>query len=701
MQRPDELQPFEAPTLSVEERDPQGTERTLEAPRATSSPLQPSALLTVDPAHYRLGGEIARGGMGRVRRAVDLRVGRVVAVKELLDEAPALQARFEREARITGQLEHPSIVPVYEIGRWPSGRPFFSMKLVVGRPLDQVVGEARDADARLALISRLVPAVEAIAYAHERNVMHRDLKPANVLLGEFGETMVIDWGLARGIGEPDEPLPAPPRPALTAVVAAREGAGLTAVGAVMGTPGYMPPEQVRGEPLDARADVYALGALLYFALSGHAPHEGATVKDLLTQVLTRAPVPLAQRAPEAPADLVGIVEKAMARERSDRYPDARGLARDLAAFSTGRLVAAYRYSSWDLVKRFVRRNRALSSAIAALIVVILGGALAVLNAYRASELARASAVASEQRALLEERAIHQQLAEVYARDAVSHLEQGDHLGAEVLAAASLVELPANPRGPHHPRDGDDGLSAEQRAQALAAPAATWAAARALRFATRGRTLKAHQDWVYDVLASPDGKWLVTSGADRQVYIWDRASGVRRSSLEGHQHTVFQAALSADGHQLATSCYDGRVRLWSFPEGKLLREIRHPSDRVYGICYSSEGKVLAVGLGGVLAAFDADSGAQLASAEVTKQVPFRLDCAREQPLAVLATGWPGGRVDRHPYLACKPAPAAPRHASLRVRALERWSPGGNRRQTRSSSALRSCHGKAYQGDPRRR
>src|SRR4051812_7549501 len=164
---------------------------TLDAPVAGEASLLPY----VPAIHYRPEREIARGGMGRIVAAEDLRLGRAVALKELIDPVAEQRGRFQREALITARLQHPGIVPVYEAGRWPSGDPFFAMKLVSGRPLDRVIAEAATLADRLALLPRLAAAADAIAYAHSQRVIHRDLKPANVLIGEFGETVVIDWGL--------------------------------------------------------------------------------------------------------------------------------------------------------------------------------------------------------------------------------------------------------------------------------------------------------------------------------------------------------------------------------------------------------------------------------------------------------------------------------------------------------------------------
>src|SRR5262245_52644787 len=175
------------------------SDATLDAPTSGDGP----ALPVVSAAHYRADREIARGGMGRIVAAEDQRLRRAVALKELLEPAPEQLGRFQREALITARLQHPGIVPVYEAGRWPSGEPFFAMKLVSGRPLDRVIADAATLEDRLALLPRIAAATEAFAYAHSQRVIHRDLKPANILIGEFGETVVIDWGLAKHLDDLD------------------------------------------------------------------------------------------------------------------------------------------------------------------------------------------------------------------------------------------------------------------------------------------------------------------------------------------------------------------------------------------------------------------------------------------------------------------------------------------------------------------
>ncbi len=306
---------------------------------------------------YRLGAELGRGGMGRVVEAFDVQLGRTVAFKEVLSKGgPHVERRFQREVQITARLEHPSIVPLYDAGRTNDGRAFYVMRRVTGRPLDVLLARAKELPERMALLPNLLAAFDAIGHAHRRGIIHRDLKPANILVGENGETVVIDWGLAKVIGEADEDsLDGAPTPADSLQ---------TQAGAVFGTPGFMPPEQARGEGSTAHGDVFALGATLYQLLAGRPPIGGGGPTDVIASTIQRRIVPIAAAAPSAPAELHAIVEKALAFEPGDRYADAERLAEDLRRFSTGQLVAAHRYTQRERVARFARRHRAPLSVAA-------------------------------------------------------------------------------------------------------------------------------------------------------------------------------------------------------------------------------------------------------------------------------------------------------------------------------------------------
>ena len=360
-----------------------------------------------DPGQYVSEREVARGGMGRIIAAHDRILGRPVALKELLHADPEYAARFRREALITARLQHPAIVPVYQAGRWPSGEPFYAMKLVSGRPLDRVIADARTLEERLALLPTITAAVDAIAYAHSRRVVHRDLKPANVLVGDFGEIVVIDWGLAKDLDD-DSPDTLPgtrtdrdgprPMPSRSVGVSGSDEPALTVAGAVMGTPAYMPPEQARGEVVDERADVFSLGAMLYHLLAGAPPYAARTATDVIAAAIEGKVESLAARAPEAPADLTAIITRAMAHEPGDRYPTAQALAEELRRFQTGKLVAAHRYTVRERVTRFVRRHRAAVAIGALAVVAFLAlGTLALRRIVVERDRAEAQRVIADER----------------------------------------------------------------------------------------------------------------------------------------------------------------------------------------------------------------------------------------------------------------------------------------------------------------
>jgi serine/threonine protein kinase len=304
----------------------------------------PAALPVAGNDRYVLDREIGSGGMGRVFAARDLRLQRPVAIKMLRVRDAGLATRFEREVRLAARLQHPGVVPVYDAGFWPSGEPFLVMKLVLGQSLARVIRDADTPADRLALLPHVITAAEAVAYAHDQGIVHRDLKPINILVGAFGETIVLDWGLAKDLranvaeehdGAVASPVAPPP--------------GDTAAGSVLGTPSYMPPEQAAGSPVDARADVYALGAILYHVLAG-TPPEAATGEAADAQ----RSVPLATLEPRLPPDLLAIVGKALARDPQARYPSAFELAEDLRRFAAGQLVAARSYSRVARMARFLR-----------------------------------------------------------------------------------------------------------------------------------------------------------------------------------------------------------------------------------------------------------------------------------------------------------------------------------------------------------
>jgi tetratricopeptide (TPR) repeat protein len=358
-------------------RDSASTAPEGEATKA-SSRAAPGPLLADGSPRYVPGVEIARGGMGRILAAEDRLLGRRVALKQIRRSSEGLARRFQREQRITARLQHPAIIPIHDAGTLADGEPFFVMRLVKGESLDRSAAAARTLEARLRLLPAVIGVVDAVAYAHGEGVVHRDLKPQNVLVGPFGEVVVLDWGLARELdGVADQPGNTEGSDDEEASGSGGGDALATRAGEVLGTLAYMAPEQAEGRQADARSDVYGLGAMLYHVLTGAPPHAGRGA-SLSSGAARHAPRPLAARVPEAPADLVAIVERAMAADPEARYPSAQQLAEDLKRWQAGRLVEAHRYTPGDLLRRFVRRYRApLLVALASLVVLATLGGLAL------------------------------------------------------------------------------------------------------------------------------------------------------------------------------------------------------------------------------------------------------------------------------------------------------------------------------------
>lgn len=329
--------------------------------------------------------EIGRGGIGRVLVAFDQFLQREIAIKELLPDhnssgdkrrssgsgrsAPVVQ-RFLREARVTGRLEHPNIVPVYELGRRKDGTLYYTMKLVRGRTLAAVLQAARSLDERLALLPHFLGICNALAYAHSRGVIHRDVKPQNVMVGEFGETVVLDWGLAKVRGKKDFG-----RGELKKEWVELSGAH-SIEGSAIGTPAYMSPEQAEGkvDEIDERSDVWSLGAMLYEVLTGKPPYEGVNPFDVIGKLLQNPITPVREVTAEAPQELAAIAEKALQRSKGNRYQSAKQFAEDVQAWLSGKRVRAHEYSSWELVRRFGRKNRVALSVlgIAAAVLLVFG-----------------------------------------------------------------------------------------------------------------------------------------------------------------------------------------------------------------------------------------------------------------------------------------------------------------------------------------
>jgi len=482
---------------------------TVEDTLASAAVAAPAATALGDErplTHFVRGRELARGGIGRVVVARDGRLGRTVALKLLQRQTPALRARFEREATITARLAHPAIVPIYEAGVLPDGEPFYAMKLVDGVPLDDTIARAADLRARLALLRSALAVCEALAYAHDQRIIHRDLKPANVLVGKFGETVVIDWGLAKDLDARD----------IDPAAASRESREssfdreVTLDGEVMGTPSYMPPEQARGDNVDARADVYSLGALLYHVVAGKPPYRGRTAAEVLAAVEAGPPPPIREVVAEVPDDLASIIEKAMAREPAARYAHAGELADELRRYIEGRLVASHRYSGAELVRRWLRKHRTpVAVGAAALVVLAVGAAVSV------------------HKIVVRERETAHALAEARLEQGRQLFVAGDPSAAAPLLAAALDELP------------DDAVARRLAAEVVRDEPR--------RLADFDGTTAAFR---------PDGRELAIGRADGAIDVIDPESGAHLRQLAKIDGKIVAIDYSPDGRLLAVASERG-------------------------------------------------------------------------------------------------------------------------------------------------
>ncbi len=420
---------------------------------------------SVSPQRYELGGEIARGGMGAVYRATDTAFAREVAVKVLLDKyAPnsGTARRFSDEARITGQLQHPNIPAVHDLGTLPDGRPFLAMKLIKGKTLDDQLKARSDPSAdRGRFVAAFEQVCQAVAYAHAHGVIHRDLKPGNVMVGSFGEVQVMDWGLAKVLGSRDAERTDPDEAAgPTAVHSIRESDGaFTQVGSVLGTPAYMPPEQAIGatHKVDARSDVFGLGAILAVILTGKPPFVGSSAETTRLQAAQENVEECFARLDGSGAEpeLVALCKRCLSKKPGDRPADAGEVARAVAALRAAaderarqaeldrvkaegeRLKAEVRVEGERLKAEEQRKRRRVQLALAGLVVLVaIGGGISatVVQQDRAEKQQEADRLANEK-----ERAEDKLVAEAKRQSDLRETRAGALVGA--LSTAETVAVP--------------------------------------------------------------------------------------------------------------------------------------------------------------------------------------------------------------------------------------------------------------------
>ncbi|MGC4122804.1 MAG: protein kinase [Myxococcales bacterium] len=602
-----------APTLKVRHTTKEETRSGKEPLPAGSLPAAMTDLLGPEitaeqDGRYEAVAVEGKGGQARVLDVFDKHLGRHIAFKEMMavnDPAAAriAEQRFLLEARVGGRLEHPNIVPVHELGRRRDGRLYYTMRLVRGETLSTRLKACQNLEERLTLLGAFWDTCKAIAYAHARGVIHRDLKPANVMIGKYGETVLLDWGLAKVKGGPESPVTDP-------VVRLPKDPELTGDGKAMGTPSYMSPEQATGDEIDERTDVWGLGAILYRILTGEALYPTGDYDAQIARATYAGIRPVLSACPDAPPELAAIAHKALQRYKRHRYQTAKELADEISAYMTGGRVRAHTYSPRQLVRRFARDHWA----------AVMGGAvllLTIVGALVASAVALGIQTRERHKAELN-------LAASYAERADRHLAEYRYASAYGFAALSLQHIPKRVEGEEsrarslHVRATSTALQA--RAHFGFAPLKTLRGGDALgpvSFSPDGTLVAASaydgvvRVWdvrsgevrwklphggltVYSVVFSPDGKLLAAAGKSGQVTLWQVADGQQAALLVGHEGPIRGLAFSPDGTRLASASADRTARVWDLATRRTIHVLRGHGSEVRGVVFGPDGVRLLTG-----------------------------------------------------------------------------------------------------------
>jgi WD40 repeat protein/tetratricopeptide (TPR) repeat protein len=555
---------------------------------------------------YELRRELGRGGMGIVYEARQISLDRPVALKMIRAGALAGEEelrRFQNEVEAVAKLDHPHIVPIYEVGTH-QGQRYFSMKLIGGQSLHKVLADYAE-NPRAA--AKLVAAIaEAVHHAHQRGILHRDLKPSNILLDEQGQPHVGDFGLAKRIGGRDE---------------------MTITGAVLGTPGYMAPEQAwgRNRLVTVLSDVYGLGAILYALLSGRAPFTGESDLETLIQVREQPPLPPSRIKSGIPRDLEIICLKCLEKDPARRYASAVALGADLRRYLDGEPILARPVTSAERLLKWARRRPAIAGLSLSLLVVAVIGCAAVFWEWRQAVANFAEAESQRRRALdhLAEADLQRGIAEEKSREAsekAQSLERQLYFNRIDLAhhewrsnSSSAAEANLN-RCPTHLRDwewaylqrlccldnltipgfADTDPATQLRLSRMSVRVADFSIVLPL-----DRAIQLGLSKTSGLAFSPDGRRIVSADPGYRVKVWDMIRGDLVLAMTGHSDRVYAIAFSPDGRLLATGSWDTTIKLWDAATGTLVRTLEPQGMWIRSVAFSPDGTRLVSGSGGEL------------------------------------------------------------------------------------------------------
>jgi WD40 repeat protein/serine/threonine protein kinase len=604
----------------------------------------------------------AEGGLGRVSIAVDREFNREVAFKEIKSQHRSSQdarQRFLLEAQVTGGLEHPGIVPVYGLGHFQDGSPFYAMRFIRGDSLKEAIDTFHQQRAEGAsdvsrqayahdvqfreLISRFIDVCFAMEYAHSRGVLHRDLKPGNIMLGKYGETLVVDWGLAKATtgtgdtvkssGNLDQEAPLVPGSGGSATE--------TQMGSALGTPQFMSPEQASGrmDELGPRTDVYSLGATLYQMLTGTEPISASTTGSeserlSVPEILKRAqkgqfPRPRSVN-PDVPAGLEAICLKAMSRNPQDRYPSARALVSDLEAWMADEPVTAWVEPLSVRARRWVRGHQVtVGIAVTALLILATVSPIMTLQQSRIATTERQNAASERENAIEQSQLRTDAVAARKKTEAM--LARSNYFLAKtrwennrVADARELLQ-----RVPQQHRNIEWYLARRQFEGSTLTLHGQMEYVSSVSFSPDGtriasggdlirlwdaatgeelHTLKGHTKDVRSVAFSPDGQRLASASADNTVKVWDAATGRESHTLKGHTDAVMSVAFSPSGKRLASASFDNTVKLWDAATGEELHTLKGHMNAVFSVSFSPDGTRIVSGCtDGTIRLWDASTG----------------------------------------------------------------------------------------------
>jgi WD40 repeat protein len=627
------------------------------SPAAEARAALPSADLPTTVGPYRIVRQLGQGGMGSVYEAEQIDPPRAVALKVMRPglDSPDLRKRFALEARILARLNHAGIARVYDVGATEDGRLYFAMELIRGLPLhEHVRRHAPDVHSRLELVARVCDAVE---HAHQQGVIHRDLKPTNVLVDDAGRPTVLDFGVAHAAG-----------------AGALGSTAHTRTGQMIGTLGYMSPEQVAGDPraVDARTDVYALGVILYELLADRLPYrvDHLPIPEAVRVIREVEPSRLGSVSREFRGEVETIVAKALAKDKTRRYPSAGELGADLRRHLAREPIRARPPSALYHLRQFARRHAALAAAVLGVAVALAAGTVvSVLYAVRADYNAR---VAGENERRANDEARRAQFQTYRARiaaavgalaahdvaDAKRHLDDAPddlrdwewrHLHSRLDDSSAKMPLPGEDVGllPGHPDglrawawtdaglrisdpvggdpktlpirlEGGHKVTATQTRRGLRV--VVWVGETAIVLFDEGGQNLCRVEWPVAkgepdrVVVSPDGTRLVWSRMDGEwsrLLIFDASSGKQTAVCDGHRFGIWGYTFSPNGTRIVSGGEDRTARLWDVATGALVMTYRGHASKIVGVAFRPDGaRLVTTSSDGTVRQWDAATGAEI-------------------------------------------------------------------------------------------